>query len=106
MHGGGDGVGPGGGGVEGDGRCGEQPGGVPQQRQRDTEPGQQQVQGEQHADAGVDADGEDVGEVSEAFVLGEVADGGVGAGEADPGDDDGAGGGHADEQAMHTCQLR
>ncbi len=98
-------VGPGGGAVEGDGGGGEQPGGLAQQGEGDPGPGQEQVQGQEDDDAGVDADGQDVGEAAEAFLEREVAHGGVRTGEADPGDHHRSRHDETDQYAVRTRQL-
>ena len=49
--------------------------------------------------------GKTIEKLPKPFCSGELAHGGVRAGEADRGDDHGAGDDDADENAVHACQL-
>ncbi len=91
--------------VEGDRGGRQQPGRLTQEGEGDTDPREEQIQGQQDTDARVDADREDVTEVPEALFDGELTDGRVRPREADAGDDHGAEHDHADEHAVHSSQL-
>ncbi|GGU29765.1 hypothetical protein GCM10010289_58930 [Streptomyces violascens] len=75
---------------------------LPQQRERDAHPGQEQVEGEQHTDARVDSYREDVGEVPKALLERELADRRVRTRETDPGDHHGTRDDDADEYPVHS----
>ncbi len=93
-------------GVERHGRDGQQPRRLPQHREGHADPGQQQVQGQQDADTRVDADREEVGEISEPLLDGQLPNGRVRTCEADSGDDHRTGDDHADEYPVCACELQ
>jgi hypothetical protein len=87
-----------GGGVERHRGGGQSVGGPAQDRQRHPLAHHVEIERQEHEDARVDPDGERVGEEAEALALREVAQGVVGAGEADRGEHQAADSGDDGEQ--------